>query len=113
MFRRRRLFSFLGGETIDNPLQLFGVYYLAVYHAGQKRFDRASAKPIDNPFDGLDGKVARRFEAGVEEGPAGNLMLDVSLVFETRKDGADRRRTQGATRLKCILDVDGADFPTR
>lgn len=73
------------------PFQFLAVYDFVVDHSGEELLDRTSTKPVNDLLNGAYRNTLARLSAAIEVGASINIMLEITLLFQTAKDGASGR----------------------
>src|SRR5215467_7090262 len=82
---------YLVGQGAELPLVEHG----AVHHADENLLDRSVAKQINDPLDSLGSNLPAGMRRLVHVGSAIDDMIDVTLLLQSPKHGANRRFLQG------------------
>src|SRR5580704_11197850 len=77
-------------DLVGQGAQLPLVKHGAVDHADQNLLDRSVAKQIDDPLDGCGRNLPAGMRRLVDVGPPVDSMIDVTLLLQPPKHGADR-----------------------
>src|SRR5215471_14972098 len=78
-------------DLVGQGAQLPLVEHGAVDHADQDLFNRSVAKQIDDPLDSLSRNLPAGMRRLVDVGPPVDSMIDVTLLLQSPKHGANCR----------------------